>query len=301
MRSRASFSDPLQAVHAVVELQRGLADPAATANLKLDVRCAIHLGEDGSACRRRLRRDRQSRPADHGRPRTAASCALAGGGALVRRTTSGRTPSSLISAAFACAIWEVPSGFINSFIRRLRRSFPPLRSLETRPNNLPQQLTSFVGRESELAEVKRRLYRNRLVTVSGVGGWARRDSRCRRVRTFSRTFPTVCGSSSSPRWTTRVAFPGGGLGARHQGGSGAEGRANAVEHVESRQLLLILDNCEHLALAVAELAKNLLQASPRAEDPGVEPRAAAGSRREKIFAAAAAVARKARDCRRAPR
>jgi Mrp family chromosome partitioning ATPase len=52
----------------------------------------------------------------------------------------------------------------------LRRSFPPLLSLETRPNNLPHQLTSFVGRESELAEVKRRLSKNRLVTVSGVGG-----------------------------------------------------------------------------------------------------------------------------------
>jgi predicted ATPase len=35
---------------------------------------------------------------------------------------------------------------------------------------LPQQLTSFVGRESELAEVKRRLYKNRLVTIAGVGG-----------------------------------------------------------------------------------------------------------------------------------
>ena len=66
-----------------------------------------------------------------------------------------QTPSSRISAACACAI---------------RRDFPVLRSLGTRPNNLPQQLTTFIGRDGELAEVKGRLIRNRLVTVAGIGG-----------------------------------------------------------------------------------------------------------------------------------
>src|SRR5207244_1289864 len=52
----------------------------------------------------------------------------------------------------------------------LRREFPPLRSLESTPNNLPQQLSSFVGREVESAEVRAMLDSARLVTLHGTGG-----------------------------------------------------------------------------------------------------------------------------------
>ena len=52
----------------------------------------------------------------------------------------------------------------------LAAEFPPLRSLDARPNNLPTQLTSFVGRETELAEAGALLAANRLVTLTGPGG-----------------------------------------------------------------------------------------------------------------------------------
>jgi predicted ATPase len=52
----------------------------------------------------------------------------------------------------------------------LTLEFPPLRSLDARPNNLPTQLTSFVGRERELAEAGALLSANRLVTLTGPGG-----------------------------------------------------------------------------------------------------------------------------------
>jgi predicted ATPase/class 3 adenylate cyclase len=52
----------------------------------------------------------------------------------------------------------------------LPETFPPLRSVDARPNNLPTQLTSFVGREAELAEASRLLRANRLVTLTGPGG-----------------------------------------------------------------------------------------------------------------------------------
>src|SRR5207245_1425139 len=48
--------------------------------------------------------------------------------------------------------------------------FPPLKSLDVLPNNLPRQLTSFIGRERELAEVTRLLATSPLVTLTGVGG-----------------------------------------------------------------------------------------------------------------------------------
>lgn len=52
----------------------------------------------------------------------------------------------------------------------LSETFPPLRSLDARPNNLPTQLTSFVGRGTELAEAGRLLSTCRLVTLTGPGG-----------------------------------------------------------------------------------------------------------------------------------
>src|SRR5207247_150601 len=52
----------------------------------------------------------------------------------------------------------------------LRDEFPPPRSLDARPNNLPLLLTSFIGRTDELAEVKRLLGHTRLLTLTGPGG-----------------------------------------------------------------------------------------------------------------------------------
>jgi hypothetical protein len=51
----------------------------------------------------------------------------------------------------------------------LRGEFPALRSLESTPNNLPQQATSFIGREKELEELKRLVAENRLLTLTGSG------------------------------------------------------------------------------------------------------------------------------------
>src|SRR5262249_13865437 len=52
----------------------------------------------------------------------------------------------------------------------LPSDFPPLRSLESMPNNLPSQVTSFVGREKEISEVKSLLGKTRLLTLTGSGG-----------------------------------------------------------------------------------------------------------------------------------
>ncbi|HEX3464882.1 MAG TPA: tetratricopeptide repeat protein [Candidatus Elarobacter sp.] len=52
----------------------------------------------------------------------------------------------------------------------LRAAFPPLKSLDARPNNLPFEISSFVGRERELAELHESVERGRLVTIVGPGG-----------------------------------------------------------------------------------------------------------------------------------
>jgi hypothetical protein len=53
---------------------------------------------------------------------------------------------------------------------QLRQEFPALRSLEATPNNLPQQATSFIGREQALAELRRLLDKTRILTLTGSGG-----------------------------------------------------------------------------------------------------------------------------------
>src|SRR5262249_58446214 len=52
----------------------------------------------------------------------------------------------------------------------LPAEFPPLRSLSTHPNNLPQQLTSFIGREKTIAELRGLMEKTRLLTLTGMGG-----------------------------------------------------------------------------------------------------------------------------------
>jgi hypothetical protein len=52
----------------------------------------------------------------------------------------------------------------------LRQDFPPLQSLNAIPNNLPVQLTSFIGREKELTHIQEKLTDHRLVTLTGSGG-----------------------------------------------------------------------------------------------------------------------------------
>ncbi len=55
-------------------------------------------------------------------------------------------------------------------VQGLPSEFPPLKTLDSFPNNLPLQLTSFVGREKEMAEINALLQHSRLVTLTGSGG-----------------------------------------------------------------------------------------------------------------------------------
>ena len=80
----------------------------------------------------------------------------------------------------------------------LRQEFPPLRSVENFPTNLPLQTTSFVGREDDMAEVIEALDSARVVTLTGVGGVGKtRASRSRSPPSSSPASATALGSSNS--------------------------------------------------------------------------------------------------------
>jgi len=141
--------------------------------------------------------------------------------------------------------------------------FPPLNSLDAHPHNLPIQLTSFVGRERELGELKPLLQASHLLTLTGAGGTGK-------TRLALRLAAEELESFAAGVWLVELApladpalvphTVAATLGVREQPGR----RILDVlrDFVRAKSLLLILDNCEHLIEACAQLAEALLRAAP---------------------------------------
>ncbi len=130
-----------------------------------------------------------------------------------------------------------------------------------RNHNLPAPLNSFVGRERELEEIARLLGTARLVTLTGTGGAGKTRLSLQVAAIALVDYPDgVWFVELAPLADERLVAQ---AVATVLGVKEAAGRTlpEALErHVADRRLLLVLDNCEHLARACAELAKRLLQA-----------------------------------------
>jgi len=131
------------------------------------------------------------------------------------------------------------------------------------PHNLPRQLTSLVGRDREVEEVLARLSRYRLVTLTGPGGAGK-------TRMAIETGFRLAGSYADGIWLVElasIADPNlvgealcGTLGVPVAGDRAAID--SAIAHLNQREVLLIVDNCEHLVAASAKLVEMLLGACP---------------------------------------
>ena len=143
----------------------------------------------------------------------------------------------------------------------LRAEFPPLRTLEAFAGNLPVQLSSFVGRAGELGQVAAAMQRSPLVTVTGPGGVGK-------TRLALQAAADQLPSFSDGAWLCELAPAQDGeamaqavataLRARPRPGLSTAG--SVVEFLRTRSaLLLVLDNCEHLADAAAALAADILR------------------------------------------
>ena len=143
----------------------------------------------------------------------------------------------------------------------LRAEFPPLRTLEAFAGNLPVQLSSFVGRADELAGLAAAMAGSPLVTVTGPGGVGKTRLALQAAADQLPSFADgawLCELAAAEDGETMAQAVAAALRARPRPGLSTAG--SVVEFLRTRTaLLLVLDNCEHLAGAAAALAADILR------------------------------------------
>jgi predicted ATPase/class 3 adenylate cyclase len=145
----------------------------------------------------------------------------------------------------------------------LLQDFPALKSLNNLPNNLPIQLTHFVGREQELSEVERLLAGTHLLTLTGPGGTGKTRLALQAAAAVLEQFPqgawlVELAPVTDPQIVVQAI-------ANVLTVRDAPGRSlleTLIDYFRYKSLLLVLDNCEHLIETCAELSNSLLHACP---------------------------------------
>ncbi len=149
---------------------------------------------------------------------------------------------------------------------QLQESFTPLASLNTLPNNLPLQSTTFIGRERELREIKRHLLTARLLTLTGSAGTGK-------TRLGLQAAVDLLDSSSDGSWLVELAAitdPGlvpqtiaSTLSIREEPGKKLVD--TLIDTLRTKKMLIMVDNAEHLLNAVASLADQILRNCPQVQ------------------------------------
>ena len=258
----AAFGDAVAALEATALLQQSLDALAAGNHVPLKVRAGLHAG-----LVERRDKDLFGSPVN----RAARIMKAAHGGQIllsqaVVDLVQSRLPADLVVRDLGAVRLRdlATSEHVYQLVHpKLRQQFPALRSLEATPNNLPPQVTSFIGRERELAEAKKLLETTRLLTLLGMGGLGK-------TRLSLQIGADMLDQHPDGVWFVDLApirDPGlvpnaaaHALGVREEPGRPIT--QTLCGHLREHKLLLILDNCEHLIGASASLATALLHAAP---------------------------------------
>jgi len=258
----AVFQDPIGAINGAVSAQRSLREVAWPSTGPLRVRMAIHSGSaesrDGDFFGPALNRDARILAIGHG-----GQILLSAVASVLTRERLPADIELLDLGSQRLRDLDRPEQVFQVAVADLPHDFPPLRSLSTRRSNLPVSLTSFVGRERELAEVDRLIGRGRLVTLIGTGGTGK-------TRLMLEAAEAVAGRFADGAWLAELAPLGDPAQiaseiARALGVPEMPGRPTVDvvnDFLASKELLLLLDNAEHLIDGVADVAGRLLAAAP---------------------------------------
>jgi predicted ATPase len=240
----AAFASPGSAVDAAVVAQRAL---------ELPVRMGLATGEaelrEGDYFGAVLNRAARVMAAGHGGQILLAdsTAGLLGGVDLIDLG-----PRRLRDLPTAVGVFQVRAA-------GLRTEFPALRALDASPGNLRAATTSFIGRESEVAELRAAVKAHRLVTLTGVGGVGKTRLALEVAGRLVDEFPdgvwffelaAVADSSAVPDAVAAV------LGIIQQPGKSVS--ESVAAGLEGRVRLLVFDNCEHVLDAAAGLVEAIL-------------------------------------------
>jgi predicted ATPase/class 3 adenylate cyclase len=157
-----------------------------------------------------------------------------------------------------------PEHLFQVVVGGLPDSFPPPRSMQVLPNNLPAQATSFVGREHEIEEVKRLLQKTRLLTLTGTGGTGKTRLSLEAGAQLIDEFPdgvwlVELAPISEPERVIEVTAAALSV----HGEPDRPLREALLQFLGGKNLLLVLDNCEHVLRPAADLAFELLRQCPQ--------------------------------------
>ncbi|HEU0244959.1 MAG TPA: tetratricopeptide repeat protein [Candidatus Limnocylindrales bacterium] len=156
-----------------------------------------------------------------------------------------------------------PERIAQLLVDGLQEDFPPIRSLDARPNNLPVQLTPFVGRERELDELRLLLEASRLVTLTGPGGTGKSRLALQLAASVADRFPDGTWFVPLAAISDPSLVPGAIAAAIGIGEDPSRSRLDVIAaELEGRRTLLVLDNLEQLARAAADVA-DLLRRLPK--------------------------------------
>jgi class 3 adenylate cyclase len=258
----AWFPRARDALAAAIEGQRVLAAHAWPENARLRVRMGVHTGEP-------VRADIGYVGIDlHRTARIAA--AGHGGQILISDTTRALVQDDLPDGTSIRAVGEHrlkdlrrPEHLFQVDLADLPSQFPPLRTLDARPHNLPIQLTSFIGREEDIAKVRRALGTSRLLTLTGPGGSGK-------TRLAMQIAAEVLEGYKDGVWFVELGHLAEGamvpqatasvLGIREPARAPTEA---LLESLQGQEVLVLFDNCEHVLDACADLATKLIHSAAR--------------------------------------
>lgn len=253
------FDSPLDAVQAAIAIQRALHGERWEAQIgELAVRIGIHTGsaiaQDGDYFGPTLNRVARLMSAAHG-GQIVLSAATA---ELVRDGVSGEVALIDLGAHRLKDLAE-PQRIYQVTCAGLPAMFPPPASLDAHPNNLPSQLSTFIGRQREIEQLNELLSRNRLVTVCGLGGIGK-------TRLAMQVAADAIARYKDGAWIVRledISDPA--LVAQavastlHVPGiPGQDLTQTLCDHLRARNALLLLDNAEHVLLEAASIVRRLL-------------------------------------------
>jgi len=258
----AVFETAPQAVACAVEAQRALAAHSWPDGEQVRVRMGLHTGEGrlgaGGYVGLDVHRAARISAAGHGgQVLLSASTTSLAEGVLPRGVTLRDLGDHRLKDL------SRPEHLFQLLISELRSDFPQPRTLEAHPNNLPVQLTSFVGREREIDGLNDAVEASRLVTLTGPGGTGKTrlglQVGAELLERFEHgVFFVSLAPISDPSLLASTIV--------HTLGLAEEGSRPALEtlqeHLRSREMLLILDNFEQIVEA-GSVAVEMLRAAPR--------------------------------------